>query len=144
MAVERSLREQQDDFIDALLDAKLNYKTACQAVGLHRNTLRAWLQNDEEFKKRLNRARLEFKVELEAEGYKRALHGDGKLLMEFLAAIDPETYDSQIRKAKWLKDQGMDDPDAVASITINLRKGPLPERVRKEREKESSGPDEGD
>ncbi len=93
----------------------IDYKNACR-----------WFK-DPEFVERLTEAEDHWYESLKAALLNRALTKSDQAAFFLLKSKFPEVYDDNVRKAKWLDERGMTDPDSTVDINVNLIQGPLPE-----------------
>jgi hypothetical protein len=85
------------------------------------STVNMWFRQDEKFIADMSQALIDLATDLKVAGLTRAMKKSDTLTCFFLKAHDPETYDDQIRRLKWLKDNEMKDPDNQPSTILLIR-----------------------
>jgi len=136
----KNIRAAQDQFITLTLEGKQNQKQICEAVGISQKTACAWKHN-EEFIERLEERRKakeaafsDTKAKLEDELLQNAIEcirqatqdpEQGKVALEVLAALMPETWDAAIRRKIWEKKNIEEGAGAPPAITLTRSLEPL-------------------
>lgn len=140
----KNIRAAQDQYITLTLEGKQNQKQICEAVGISQKTACAWKHN-EEFVERLEERRKakeaafsDTKAKLEDELLQNAIEcirqatqdpEQGRVALEVLAALMPETWDAAIRRKIWEKKTAIEESE-TSPIVINLIAEPPPARLR--------------
>ncbi len=117
----------EDQFIDVYWTECQGLTTkAAEKLGLSEETCYGWFKNPE-FKKRVEERRVKWSELLRAAAFQRAMKKSDRLLMWLSETIDPETYDKEYRRQKWLKENNLLDPEnAVVAIRPVLVRGEEP------------------
>lgn len=101
---------------------------ACEDCGIPRATVNFWFATVPEFKKAVLEAEDHWYESLLAAAMQRAVTKSDNLLMFLLKSRYPEVFDDGVRRAKWLRDNGMKDPDMPEPATIQIVTMPRPEK----------------
>ncbi len=101
---------------------------AAADCGISRDTVNSWFAKDEDFRIAVRAAEEQLYETLLAAAMKRAMEKSDNLLMFLLKSHEPERFDDNIRKAKWLAENNLIDPDKalpkVDNITIQILRKP--------------------
>jgi len=124
----------QDAFLVEYVASGHNRARAARKLKIPYNTVRKWFEQDEEFQRRVAEVNDEWHDLLRASLFKRAVEKSDNAAFFFLKAYDPEMYDDNVRRLKYLKDNQIADPDSRQPVTINLVRGDEPERLKKKEE----------
>ena len=136
----KNIRAAQDQFIALTLEGKQNQRQICEAVGISQKTACAW-KHSEEFIERLEERRKakeaaysDTKARLEDELLSNAIEcirqatqdpEQGKVALEVLAALLPETWDAAIRRKIWEKKNMEEGSGAPPAVTLTRSVEPL-------------------
>lgn len=125
------LSERQFAYIQAHVEC-LGVKTkAAEKAGIPIRTVTDWFLLPH-FVQAVKDAVRVWKDFLVAAGMQRAMTKSDVLTMFFLKSIEPETYDDEVRNAKIIKERRLQA--RPTSIVLNIRRGPVPERLRQAEE----------
>lgn len=120
---------QWTEYIAMYLEKKGIRTYAARELGIPYPTVRKWFK-DPKFLEQLAEVQDEFN-DLVIQGLRnRAETKSDTAAFGYLKAMDPEKWDDNIRKAKWLKEHGMTDPDAQVPQQVILIREPEPERIK--------------
>jgi hypothetical protein len=106
----QELTEQQSNFIRAYIRAGGLTMTALVSTGTDRVTLKTW-QQQPAFQAALAEAQEHWFEELRKAALLRAQARSDVLLIFMLKALCPEVYDDNVRKARWMAQNGLVDGD---------------------------------
>lgn len=121
----------QDLFIQSYIANGGKKIQACKKAGIPYSTYKNWLK-DPAFLERMDEARVHHVEELAHYGLQRAKEKSDTLYIFHMKALDPERFDDNIRKAKWLAENGIQDPDAQGPVTVVLMRDEEPARLADE------------
>lgn len=125
-------KERQDAFITEFIANGLRKKAAADATGNGWSTVKEWFQFDEDFNQRVQDAKAEWLDNLRAAALKRAIQKSDTLMIFLMKSLDPECYDDNVRRAKWLAENNIQDPDAQGPVNVYLMRDAEPERLADE------------
>ena len=125
---ERRNQSAQANYIKAHLECGGVRSRAAEKAGVPIQTVYRWFQRDKKFLEKIQQAEKQLFEMLIATGIQRALNKSDTLLMFFLKSHEPERFDDNIRKAKWLAEHNLTDPDNqpanIENVTIQILKKP--------------------
>lgn len=101
-------KELQDIFIETFYKNNGRVLKTCAEVGVSRQTWSNW-QKMPDFIERLEEARARWVEDLRTALWGRAQEKSDMLGIFFLKAFDPEMYDDNIRKLRYMRDHGIDE-----------------------------------
>ena len=101
---------------------------AARKLGIPWSTLMNWFRDDEDFRARVEQAESEWYDDIRACLMERAKEKSDQAAFFFLKARYPETYDDEVRRAKWHNETGTQSPDA-APVQVYLVRDDAPEEV---------------
>lgn len=108
----------QQEFILAFVKHRGNKAAAAREIGIQPDTAWEWFKRDAKFRKQVDLRLEEFYDGLWARLMDRATEKSDTAAMFLLKERYPERFDDNIRKAKWLLDKGVDDPERAAPMQI--------------------------
>ena len=85
-------------------------------MGISYSTAKRWFRSDVSFQNLYNAYRQEWLSELEIEYRKRALAKSDILLIFMLKSLAPERYDDQIRKARFMEREQIDNASTEVRV----------------------------
>jgi hypothetical protein len=128
-------RLKQEEFVTEYFANGGRKRQAGEKLGIGWTTVKTWFATDPVFKEMVEDFKESWRDNLRAVALKRATEKSDTALIFMLKALDPEMYDDNIRKLRWLADRGMKDPDAIPTISAVLIRGDGPEIPRIDEDK---------
>ena len=129
MAPRTPNRLKQEQYIAAYIACGGVKLRAAKKVGAAYSNVKLWFEQDEWFKQRIEEAESEWLDGIRAALMKRAIEKSDTAAFFFLKAKYPEIYDDDVRKAKWLAERGIQNPDIQIPVRAILVRDELPERL---------------
>jgi hypothetical protein len=114
----------QEQFIAEYFANGGRKKAAADKLGIGWTTVKTWFQKDEAFRERVEEFRDMWRDQLRAVAFKRASEKSDTLLIFLLKSLEPETYDDQVRNAKYLAANNINVNNTVPIHAILVRDEP--------------------
>lgn len=129
MARKTNLLAQEQFIAEYLANGGVKLRAA-NKLKISYSQVKKWFVDDEEFKARIAEAESQWMDGIRAALMKRAMEKSDTAAIFLLKAHDPEQYDDNIRKAKYLNEHGFVDPDVQPIVRAVLVREPEPERLQ--------------
>lgn len=118
----------QDQYIaEHILNGGVKIRAA-RKLQIPWSTLMGWFKDDEDFRARVEQAESEWYDDIRSCLMDRAKEKSDQAAFFFLKARFPETYDDEVRRAKYMAENNIASPDAAPVQVILVRDEP-PEGV---------------
>lgn len=116
----------QDAFITEYFANGGRKQAAAKVVGVDYSTVKRWFQHDAAFRERVEDFRDMWRDQLRAVAFKRASEKSDTLLIFLLKSLEPETYDDQVRNAKYLAAHNIQTEQFIPVRAVLVADAPPP------------------